>query len=162
MIAPVPEALLHRSRRPLDQAPIDRGTVHERSGRRSTSSTPSRTPPRRTASRTAVPCRSGALVQAVGRPRLSAFWSPIVSPRSNSSSVPFSVPRSGRLAGSPAVRRDGKWCLVVGSGSVIATDPAFTGELDRFAALMAAADQSVAVLRTAQGDPLASRSRGRR
>ncbi|MFH9267213.1 hypothetical protein ACH4KN_23620 [Streptomyces sp. NPDC017546] len=85
-----------------------------------------------------------------------------MSPRSNSSSVPFSVPRSGRLAGSPAVRRDGKWCLVVGSGSVTATDPAFTGELDRFAALMAAADQSVAVLRTAQGDPLASRSRGRR
>ncbi|WP_308251132.1 hypothetical protein [Streptomyces anulatus] len=44
----------------------------------------------------------------------------------------------------------------------MATDPAFTGELDRFAALMAAADQSVAVLPTAQGDPPASRSRGRR
>ncbi|MFJ9110170.1 hypothetical protein [Streptomyces sp. NPDC102283] len=85
-----------------------------------------------------------------------------MSPRSNSSSVPFSVPRSGRLAGSPAVRRDGKWCLVVGSGSVSATDPAFTGELDRFVALMAAADQSVAVLRTARGGPPASRCRGRR
>ncbi|MFE8915264.1 hypothetical protein [Streptomyces globisporus] len=85
-----------------------------------------------------------------------------MSPRSNSFSVPFSVPRSGRLAGSPAVRRDGKWYLVADSGSVMATDPAFTGELDCFAALMAAADQSVAVLRTAQGDPLASRSRGRR
>ncbi|MEU2801313.1 hypothetical protein [Streptomyces sp. NPDC007117] len=85
-----------------------------------------------------------------------------MSPRSNSSSMPFSVPRSGRLAGSPAVRRDGKWCLVVGSGSLIATDPAFTSELDRFAALMTAADQSVAFLRTAQGDPPASRTRGRR
>lgn len=81
-----------------------------------------------------------------------------MSPRS----TPSPVARSGRLAGSPAVRRDGKWYLVVGSGSVIATDPAFTGELDRFAALMAAADQSVAVLRTAQGDSPASRSRGRR
>ncbi|WP_435190998.1 hypothetical protein [Streptomyces sp. bgisy126] len=70
--------------------------------------------------------------------------------------------RSERLAGSPAVRRGGQWWLVAGSGSVVATDPAFTGELDRFAVLMHAADQAIAVLRTKPGGSPASGSRGQR
>ncbi|WP_441245283.1 hypothetical protein [Kitasatospora sp. McL0602] len=57
------------------------------------------------------------------------------------------VPRSDRLAGSPVVRRGGQWWLVTGSGSILATDPTFTGELDRFAAAMAAADREVARIR---------------
>ncbi|MFE7334774.1 hypothetical protein [Streptomyces griseus] len=92
-------------------------------------------------------------------PARDVFSSPTVSAHGRSATP---MAHAGRLAGSPAVRRDGKWYLVDGSGSVIATDPAFTGELDRFAALMAAADQSIAVLRTAQGDPPASRSKGPR
>ncbi|MEE1786909.1 hypothetical protein PUR71_28985 [Streptomyces sp. SP17BM10] len=60
---------------------------------------------------------------------------------------PSRVPRSERLAGAPVVRRGGQWWLVTGAGSILATDPAFTGELDRFAADMAAADQAVARLR---------------
>nr|WP_055525525.1 hypothetical protein [Streptomyces graminilatus] len=61
--------------------------------------------------------------------------------------------RSERLARSPAVRRGGQWWLVTGSGSILATDPTFTGELDRFAATMAAADQAIADLRSQQDDP---------
>ncbi|WP_328509568.1 hypothetical protein [Streptomyces mirabilis] len=61
--------------------------------------------------------------------------------------------RSERLAQSPVVRRGGQWWLVTGSGSILATDPTFTGELDRFAAAMAAADQAVADLRSQQDDP---------
>ncbi len=57
------------------------------------------------------------------------------------------VPRSERLAGSPLVRRGRQWWLVTGTGSILATDPTFTGELDRFAAAMAAADLEVARLR---------------
>lgn len=72
------------------------------------------------------------------------------------------TPRPGRFVRSPVVLRDGQWWLVSGAGSILASDPTFTSTLDRFAALMAAADQSVAVLRTEQGDPPASRSRGRR
>ncbi|MEV4555744.1 hypothetical protein AB0K51_01960 [Kitasatospora sp. NPDC049285] len=66
-----------------------------------------------------------------------------MSPNTPSSSAP----RSERLAASPVVRRGGQWWLVVGSGSILSTDPTFTGELDRFAAAMAAADQAVAELR---------------
>ncbi|WP_330433872.1 hypothetical protein OIC43_03525 [Streptomyces sp. NBC_00825] len=65
--------------------------------------------------------------------------------------------RSGRLARSPVVRRDGQWWLVADSGSVLATDPTFTGELDRFAAAMADADRAVADLRSEQGGPPAPR-----
>ncbi|MFF3536405.1 hypothetical protein ACFYXP_20965 [Streptomyces sp. NPDC002466] len=72
-------------------------------------------------------------------------------------SAPSSPPaRSGRLARSPVVRRDGQWWLVAGSGSILATDPTFTGELDHFAAAMADADQAVAVLRSEQSGPPAS------
>jgi hypothetical protein len=74
-----------------------------------------------------------------------------------SSRTPSSSPaRSERLVRSPAVRRGGQWWLVTGSGSVLATDPTFTGELDRFAAAMAAADQTVADLRPQQDVPPAS------
>lgn len=63
----------------------------------------------------------------------------------DASSVPFPfVARSERLAQSPAVRRDGRWWLVTVSGSVALTDPVFTGQLNRFATAMAAADQAVA------------------
>ncbi|MFF7262209.1 hypothetical protein ACFZCL_18250 [Streptomyces sp. NPDC008159] len=58
-----------------------------------------------------------------------------------------------RLAGTPAVRRGGHWWLVASTGSLLASDPAFTGELDQFAADLAAADQAVAEVvasRTAQ------------
>ena len=60
------------------------------------------------------------------------------------------VPRSERLAGSPVVHRGGQWWLATGSGAILSTDPVFTGELDRFAAAMAAADQAVAELRAAR------------
>ncbi|MDX3585605.1 hypothetical protein [Streptomyces europaeiscabiei] len=64
------------------------------------------------------------------------------------------VPRWERLAGSPAVRRGtGQWWLVGGVGSIPCTDPTFTGELDRFAAAMAAADQAIAGLHSQQDDP---------
>ncbi|MFF2954090.1 hypothetical protein ACFVVU_22450 [Kitasatospora sp. NPDC057965] len=59
----------------------------------------------------------------------------------------FCPPSSERLAGSPAVRRGGQWWLVTGTGSILATDPTFTGELDRFAAAMAAADRDVVRIR---------------
>lgn len=65
--------------------------------------------------------------------------------------------RSERLARSPAVRRGGQWWLATGPGSILATDPTFTGELDRFAAAMAAADQAVADLRWRQDVPPAPR-----
>ncbi|MFF9784167.1 hypothetical protein [Streptomyces nigrescens] len=62
-----------------------------------------------------------------------------------SSPGPFpSSARSERLAQSPAVRRDGRWWLVAMSGSVAITDPVFTGQLNRFAAAMAAAERAVA------------------
>ena len=59
-----------------------------------------------------------------------------------------SVRPSERLAGTPAVRRDGHWWLVTPTGTVPASDPDFTGELDHFAADMAAADRVIAKLRT--------------
>lgn len=73
-----------------------------------------------------------------------------------------STPRPGRLVHSPVVRRGGQWWLVTGSGSILATDPTFTGELDRFAAAMAAADQAIADLRSQQGDPPTPHPRGQR
>jgi hypothetical protein len=70
-----------------------------------------------------------------------------------SSHTPSSrLARFERLARSPVVRRGGQWWLVTGSGSILATDPTFTGELDRFADAMAAADQAVADLRSQQDD----------
>ncbi|MDP9613690.1 hypothetical protein [Streptomyces demainii] len=59
-----------------------------------------------------------------------------------------SVRRSERLAGTPAVRHGAYWWLVSASGSVLAADPVFTGELDRFAAALAAADRAVTEIRT--------------
>lgn len=55
---------------------------------------------------------------------------------------------SERLAGTPAVRRGGEWWLVTPAGSMPASDPVLTSELDHFAADMAAADRAVAKLRT--------------
>ncbi|MCZ1008390.1 hypothetical protein [Streptomyces lydicus] len=66
--------------------------------------------------------------------------------------LPSSV-RSGPLGQSPAVRRDGRWWLVAMSGSVAVTDPVFTGQLNRFATAMAAADQAVAGPRIQQDQP---------
>ncbi|WP_369251116.1 hypothetical protein [Streptomyces sp. R41] len=59
-----------------------------------------------------------------------------------------SVRPSERLAGTPAVRRDGNWWLITPTDAMPASDPVFTGELDRFAADMAAADRAVAKVRT--------------
>ncbi|MGW0823774.1 hypothetical protein [Streptomyces sp. NPDC002845] len=71
-----------------------------------------------------------------------------------SSRTPSSpLARSERLAPSPVVRRGGQWWLVTGSGSILATDPTFTGELDRFATAVAAADQAIANLRSQQDNP---------
>ncbi|MET8412051.1 hypothetical protein ABZV34_28780 [Streptomyces sp. NPDC005195] len=71
-----------------------------------------------------------------------------------SSRTPSSpLARAERLARSPAFRRGGQWWLVTGSGSVLATDPTFTGKLNRFAAAMAAADQAIANIRSQQDDP---------
>lgn len=58
-----------------------------------------------------------------------------------------SVTSSEQLAGTPAVRHGAHWWLVTATGSLLASDPAFTGELDRFAADMAAANRAVAELR---------------
>ncbi|WP_103510047.1 hypothetical protein [Streptomyces sp. SM13] len=67
------------------------------------------------------------------------------------------TPRSGRLVRSPVVLRDGQWWLVSRAGSVLATDPVFTGALDGFAQAMAAADQAVVDLRARQsGSPVSS------
>ncbi|MFG2919063.1 hypothetical protein ACGF0D_40065 [Kitasatospora sp. NPDC048298] len=54
---------------------------------------------------------------------------------------------SAPLSGAPVIRRGGHWWLVTGAGSLLATDPVFTGELNRFAAARAAADREVARLR---------------
>ncbi|MFE6364126.1 hypothetical protein ACFVP3_29550 [Streptomyces sp. NPDC057806] len=59
-----------------------------------------------------------------------------------------SIRPTERLADTPAVHHDGHWWLVVPTGTMPASDPAFTSELDRFAADMAAADRAVANLRT--------------
>lgn len=58
-----------------------------------------------------------------------------------------------RLAASPAIRHDGRWWLTGNSGSVLVTDPAFTGVLDGFATTVAAADQAVAALRARRATP---------
>ncbi|KMS74387.1 hypothetical protein ACM01_13905 [Streptomyces viridochromogenes] len=59
-----------------------------------------------------------------------------------------SVRPSERLATTPAVCRGGRWWLVTPTGTMPTSDPAFTRELDRFAADIAAADRAVAHLRT--------------
>ncbi|MEV3853158.1 hypothetical protein AB0J38_02405 [Streptomyces sp. NPDC050095] len=69
-----------------------------------------------------------------------------------------SVRRSEHLAGIPVVRRGADWWLVAPSGTLLASDPAFTGELDRFAADLAAADQAVAVLRAQRKQARKARS----
>lgn len=57
-----------------------------------------------------------------------------------------SVRPAERLADTPAVRRDDHWWFVSPTGSLPATDPVFTRELDAFAADLAAADRAVAHL----------------
>ncbi|MEU9122824.1 hypothetical protein AB0C96_23670 [Streptomyces sp. NPDC048506] len=57
---------------------------------------------------------------------------------------------SERLADTPVVRRADRWWLVSPSGTMLATDPAFTGELDHFAIDMAAANRAVADLHSAR------------
>ena len=80
-----------------------------------------------------------------------------------SSRTPSPPPtRSERLARSPVVRRGGRWWLVTGSESILATDPTFTSELDRFADAMTAADQAVADLHSQQDDPPTPRPGRRR
>ncbi|MGX1760347.1 hypothetical protein ACWIG5_26105 [Streptomyces lydicus] len=69
--------------------------------------------------------------------------------------------RSGHLAQSPAVRRDGRWWLVATSGSVALADPVFIGQLNRFAVAMAVADRAVAG-RLVQQDQPPARPGGRR
>jgi hypothetical protein len=54
------------------------------------------------------------------------------------------VPSPERFAGAPVVHHDGQWWLVSGSGSLRVADPHFTGELDRLATAMTAADQAIA------------------
>ncbi|MFJ4007339.1 hypothetical protein ACIPWL_28320 [Streptomyces sp. NPDC090023] len=56
-------------------------------------------------------------------------------------SAPTPLPRS------PVVLRDGRWWLVSRTGSIPASDPAFTTVLNDFAQAMAAADRAVANLR---------------
>ncbi|MFK0107251.1 hypothetical protein [Streptomyces sp. NPDC091217] len=68
-----------------------------------------------------------------------------------------SVRPSERLAGTPAVRRGSAWWLVTPTGTVSAADPVLTGELDRFAADMAAAGRAVAELRTERTSALRER-----
>lgn len=58
-----------------------------------------------------------------------------------------SVRRSERLVSAPVVKRGGHWWLVSQSGSLLASDPAFTGELQRFATALTAADLAVAEIR---------------
>jgi hypothetical protein len=72
------------------------------------------------------------------------------------------TPRSRGLVRSPVVRRDGQWWLVSGAGSILATDPTFTGTLDGFATAMAAADQAVADFRARQDEHPASDAGGQR
>ncbi|MEV6209563.1 hypothetical protein [Kitasatospora sp. NPDC051914] len=57
------------------------------------------------------------------------------------------VRQSVPLAGAPVIRRGCQWWLVTSAGPVLATDPAITSELDRFATALAAADHEVARLR---------------
>jgi hypothetical protein len=58
-----------------------------------------------------------------------------------------SVLRSDRLAGTPVVKRGAHWWLVSPSGFLLASDPAFTGELQRFTTALATADRAVAAIR---------------
>ncbi|WP_405637005.1 hypothetical protein OHU25_11310 [Streptomyces sp. NBC_00117] len=69
-----------------------------------------------------------------------------------------SVRRSDRLAGTPVVKRGAHWWLVSPSGFLLPSEPAFTGELQRFATLLAAADRAVAEIRAQnQAAPKAQR-----
>ncbi|WP_051838419.1 hypothetical protein [Streptomyces sp. NRRL WC-3742] len=64
---------------------------------------------------------------------------------------PAAQHRPAPLTGAPVVRRGSQWWLITGTGSILATDPTFGGELDRFAAAKAAADLAVAKLRADRG-----------
>ncbi|MGW6752438.1 hypothetical protein [Streptomyces sp. NPDC055817] len=63
-----------------------------------------------------------------------------------------SVRRSERLAGTPVVKRGAHWWLVSPSGSLLASDPALTGELQHLATALADADRAVAEIH-AQSQP---------
>lgn len=98
--------------------------------------------------------RRGRTAHRVPEPRLALplffLRCSCVPPRTN---LGFHPP--DRAASTPAVHHDGHWWLVTPTGTVPASDPAFTGELDRFAADMAAADRAIANLcteRTALGE----------
>ncbi|MGW3045417.1 hypothetical protein ACWC9T_36540 [Kitasatospora sp. NPDC001159] len=54
------------------------------------------------------------------------------------------------LTAAPVVRRGSQWWLITDDGSILAIDPTFTSELDRFAAAKAAADRAVEQLRVQQ------------
>ncbi|MBV1949167.1 MULTISPECIES: hypothetical protein [unclassified Streptomyces] len=71
-------------------------------------------------------------------------------------SAPTPLPRS------PAVLRDGRWWLVGRSGSIPASDPAFTAVLDDFAQAMAAADRAVDGLLTRHSASSVPDARGQR
>lgn len=62
------------------------------------------------------------------------------------------TPRPRQLPHSPVVLRSGQWWLIGRTGSVPASDPAFTTVLDDFAQAMAAADRAVAGLRLRQSE----------
>ncbi|WP_399890733.1 hypothetical protein ACGH7X_30125 [Streptomyces sp. BBFR51] len=66
------------------------------------------------------------------------------------------TPRPEQLPPSPVVLCDGRWWLVSRTGSIPASDPAFTPVLDDFARAMAAADRAVADLHTRQSETSAS------
>ncbi|MEW1551632.1 hypothetical protein [Streptomyces tsukubensis] len=58
--------------------------------------------------------------------------------------------RSGPLGDAPVVRRSGEWWLTTPVLSLRVDDPLFAGDLDRFAADLADAQQAVAALRSAR------------
>ncbi|MGW3848988.1 hypothetical protein [Streptomyces fagopyri] len=62
-----------------------------------------------------------------------------------------SVRPAERLAGTPAVRRDGHWWLVSPTGSLPASNPVITSELNRFVADLDSADRAVAQLNANRG-----------
>ncbi|MEY9846378.1 hypothetical protein ABH940_003465 [Streptacidiphilus sp. BW17] len=71
-------------------------------------------------------------------------------------------PHSTRLLCAPVVQRDGRWWLVSRTGTIPATDPAFTQALDRFSMAVAAADRAVAELQIRQEAMSAIEDGGRR
>ncbi|GLF95555.1 hypothetical protein [Streptomyces yaizuensis] len=65
--------------------------------------------------------------------------------------MPSPSSRSGPLGDSPVVRRSGEWWLTAPTLSLRVDDPVLAGNLDRFAADLADAQQAVAALRSSGG-----------